>query len=116
METLIGAALIAVGIVVAAVVYEESRFRADTRSPAGAVGLMQLLPDTARGIAQRTGGGGFRVRDLRDPDINVRYGCWYLRHLLDAWCRTERIRRSTGPAHESLRRRRAAARSRATRP
>ena len=66
---------------VAAVVYEESRFRPETRSDAGAVGLMQLLPDTARGIAERTGGHGFRESDLLSPDINVRYGCWYLRHL-----------------------------------
>jgi soluble lytic murein transglycosylase len=43
---------------------------------------MQLLPGTAEGIAQRTGGGRFVVSDLRDPEINVRYGAWYLEHLL----------------------------------
>lgn len=66
----------------AAVIYQESRFRADARSSSGAVGLMQLLPDTARGIAIRTGGTAFRTEDLYDPELNVRYGCWYLRHLL----------------------------------
>lgn len=67
---------------VAAVVYEESRFRPDTRSSAGAVGLMQLLPSTAKGIAIRTGGGHFHpLTDLLNPDLNLRYGCWYLRHL-----------------------------------
>ena len=66
---------------VAAVIYEESRFHAETRSAAGAVGLMQLLPATAQGIAERTGGSRFQQSDLLDPDINVRYGCWYLRHL-----------------------------------
>ena len=65
----------------AAVVYVESRFDPDARSAAGAVGLMQLLPETAKGIALRTGGGGFVVADLRDPEINVRYGSWYLDHL-----------------------------------
>src|SRR3954447_5576233 len=65
----------------AAVIYTESKFDANTVSPAGAVGLMQLLPGTAEGIAQRTGGQGFVVSDLRDPEINVRYGAWYLRHL-----------------------------------
>ncbi len=70
---------------VAAVIYEESRFRADTRSDAGAVGLMQLLPATARGIAERTGGSRYRESDLLDPDINVRYGCWYLRHLREKY-------------------------------
>jgi soluble lytic murein transglycosylase len=69
----------------AAVIYTESRFDADARSEAGAVGLMQLLPDTARGIAVRTGGDGFVESDLLDPEINVRYGSWYLRHLLDRY-------------------------------
>jgi soluble lytic murein transglycosylase len=67
---------------VAAVIYEESRFRADTRSSAGAIGLMQLLPSTARGIAVHTGGHRFRIpQDLYVPDLNIRYGCWYLAHL-----------------------------------
>jgi soluble lytic murein transglycosylase len=66
----------------AAVVYTESRFDADARSSAGAIGLMQLLPDTARGIAVRTGGDRFVVSDLLDPEINVRYGSWYLRNLI----------------------------------
>jgi soluble lytic murein transglycosylase len=65
----------------AAVIYAESRFDADVESSAGAVGLMQLLPETARGIALRTGGAKFVVSDLRDPEINVRYGSWYLNHL-----------------------------------
>ncbi len=69
----------------AAVIYEESRFRADARSRSGAIGLMQLLPSTAEGIAARTGGSRFRVEDLLDPEINVRYGSWYLRHLLDKY-------------------------------
>ena len=42
---------------------------------------MQLLPETAQGIADRTGGAHYTEADLADPDINVRYGCWYLRHL-----------------------------------
>lgn len=66
----------------AAVVYTESRFRPDARSSAGAVGLMQLLPTTAQGIATRTGGKRFVESDLLDPEINVRYGSWYLRSLV----------------------------------
>ena len=69
----------------AAVIYAESKFDASARSSAGAVGLMQLLPDTARGIATRTGGDRFVVSDLLDPEINVRYGSWYLRNLLDRY-------------------------------
>jgi soluble lytic murein transglycosylase len=70
---------------VAAVIYQESKFEPEARSAAGAVGLMQLRPDTARGIALRTGGSKFRVDDLTNPEINVRYGSWYLRHLLDKY-------------------------------
>ncbi len=66
----------------AAVIYQESKFDPEARSSSGAVGLMQLLPDTAKGIALHTGGSRFRVEDLYDPEINVRYGAWYLRHLL----------------------------------
>ena len=69
----------------AAVIYQESKFDANARSDRGAVGLMQLLPETAKGIALRTGGSRFRVADLLDPEINVRYGAWYLRHLLDKY-------------------------------
>jgi soluble lytic murein transglycosylase len=66
----------------AAVIYRESKFDPDARSPSGAVGLMQLLPDTAQGIATHTGGNEFVVSDLVDPEINVRYGSFYLRRLL----------------------------------
>jgi soluble lytic murein transglycosylase len=70
---------------VAAVIYQESKFDADAVSASGAVGLMQLLPATAQGIADRTGGSGWRERDLVNPELNVRYGSWYLRHLLDKY-------------------------------
>ncbi len=69
----------------AAEIYTESKFDAGARSSAGAVGLMQLLPGTAKGIAERTGGDRFVVSDLLDPELNVRYGSWYLRNLLDRY-------------------------------
>jgi soluble lytic murein transglycosylase len=69
----------------AAVIYQESKFRADAKSSSGAIGLMQLRPQTAEGIAIRTGGTNFQVSDLYNPEINVRYGSWYLRHLLDRY-------------------------------
>ena len=69
----------------AAVIYQESKFDADAVSNSGAVGLMQLLPATAQGIADRTGGSGWHERDLLDPELNIRYGSWYLRHLLDKY-------------------------------
>lgn len=69
----------------AAVIETESKFDPTARSSAGAIGLMQLTPDTAKGIAQYTGGSRFRVSDLTNPDINMRYGAWYLGHLLDRY-------------------------------
>ena len=70
---------------VAAVIYQESKFHADAQSESGAIGLMQLQPETAKGIAIRTGGSRFQTSDLYVPEINVRYGSWYLRHLLDKY-------------------------------
>ena len=69
----------------AAVIYQESKFKANARSKSGAIGLMQLLPDTARGIAVHTGGTRFVVADLYNPEINVRYGAWYLHHLMQKY-------------------------------
>jgi soluble lytic murein transglycosylase len=69
----------------AAVIEQESKFNTDAKSSTGAIGLMQLQPSTAKGIAVRTGGSKFVVSDLYNPEINVRYGAWYLRHLLDKY-------------------------------
>jgi len=69
---------------VAAVIYTESHF-IDQTSHAGARGLMQITPATAHAIAQRTGGMAFTEADLATPQVNVSYGTWYLRHLLDLY-------------------------------
>jgi soluble lytic murein transglycosylase len=65
----------------AAVIYTESRFR-DQTSEAGARGLMQITPDTADTIEKISGGETFVFEDLADPDLNIRYGSFYLRYLL----------------------------------
>ena len=67
---------------IAAVIYSESRFR-DQTSHAGARGLMQITPSTAKLIEQLSGGQTFNFDDLSNPDINIRYGTFYLRYLLD---------------------------------
>ena len=69
----------------AAVIYQESKFDAHAKSESGAIGLMQLLPSTAQGIALHTGGTRFRTEDLWNPEINVRYGAFYLRRLLNKY-------------------------------
>jgi soluble lytic murein transglycosylase len=65
----------------AAVIYQESKFNARAESRSGAIGLMQLTPATAHGIALRTGGSQFETADLLNPEINIRYGSWYLANL-----------------------------------
>jgi soluble lytic murein transglycosylase len=67
---------------IAAVIYEESRFR-DQTSHAGARGLMQITPDTAAFIAKHSGGYRFEQTDLATPQINIAYGSYFLRYLLD---------------------------------
>jgi soluble lytic murein transglycosylase len=69
---------------VAAVIYQESKFRPRT-SPAGAEGLMQILPSTAKFIAGRTGGTAFVPSDLGTPQVNIAYGSYYLRYLLNRY-------------------------------
>jgi soluble lytic murein transglycosylase len=66
---------------VAAVIYTESKFR-DQTSHAGARGLMQITPATARYIAHLSGGTAFEQGDLSTPQINISYGVYYLRYLL----------------------------------
>jgi soluble lytic murein transglycosylase len=69
---------------IAAVIYAESKF--DPRpSSAGAEGLMQLMPQTAEFLARRSGGTRFTPADLGTPQINIEYGSYYLRYLLDQY-------------------------------
>jgi soluble lytic murein transglycosylase len=75
---------------VAAVIYQESKFE-DRTSHAGAKGLMQILPSTAHYIARKSGGTQFVAGDLATPQINISYGSWYLRYLLDKYDGNERL-------------------------
>jgi soluble lytic murein transglycosylase len=69
---------------IAAVIYAESKF-SPRQSQAGAEGLMQLLPSTAEFLAKRTGGTAFVPADLATPQVNIAYGSYYLRYLLDRY-------------------------------
>jgi soluble lytic murein transglycosylase len=69
---------------IAAVIYSESRFR-DQTSTAGARGLMQITPAAANEIERLSGGTTFKLADLSDPEINIRYGTFLLRELLDRY-------------------------------
>jgi soluble lytic murein transglycosylase len=69
---------------IAGVIFAESHFR-DQTSHAGAEGLMQLMPETADYIAEKSGGTAFVRGDLATPQVNIAYGSWYLRYLLDKY-------------------------------
>ncbi len=69
---------------VAAVIYAETRFN-PRASPAGALGLMQIEPATAKFLAHKSGGTAFTVADLGTPQVNIAYGSYYLRYLLNLY-------------------------------
>jgi len=69
---------------IAAVIYAETKFDART-SPTGAEGLMQIEPQTAEFLAHRSGATTFRIADLGTPAVNIAYGSYYLRYLLDEY-------------------------------
>ncbi|MEZ5584328.1 MAG: transglycosylase SLT domain-containing protein [Candidatus Competibacteraceae bacterium] len=66
-----------------AMMRQESLFRADARSPAGALGLMQVMPATGRQIAEQLRLGEFNQANLLVADTNIRFGIHYLRRTLD---------------------------------
>ena len=70
---------------VAAVINTESGFTPDSRSAAGAVGLMQVLPDTARFIARQPDRPSPSPERLAEPEVNIAYGSRYLRYLIDRY-------------------------------
>ena len=63
-------------------IYAETKFE-PRPSVAGAQGLMQILPATAYYLAHLSGGTRFTAADLATPSVNVAYGSYYLRYLLD---------------------------------
>ncbi len=69
---------------IAAVIYSESKF-SDQESSAGARGLMQITPEAAQFIEKQSGGTTFKLDDLSDPEINIRYGTFLLKELLDRY-------------------------------
>ncbi len=70
---------------VAAVINTESGFDPKAVSRVGAVGLMQIMPETGEWIAGKLGKDGFTMQDLYDPGTNIRFGCWYLGFLKDTF-------------------------------
>lgn len=76
---------------VAAVINAESKWDTGVVSRAGAVGLMQVLPDTARELARsgRVDSAAFPATKLSDPAVNIEYGTAYLRYLVERYHEVE---------------------------
>lgn len=66
---------------ISAVIYEESRFNPYSNSHKGAIGLMQLMPDTAEYISRKLKDQSFNPYKIADIDQNIRYGTYYLKYL-----------------------------------
>jgi len=70
---------------VAAIIWGESHFNEKAISSAGALGLMQLMPDTAKGIAKKFNDSNFYNEKLFEPETNIRYGVWYLTYYINKY-------------------------------
>jgi soluble lytic murein transglycosylase len=66
---------------VCAIIYVESKFEPSSKSRVGAVGLMQIMPETGQWAATKRG-NSYTVDDLDNPSVNIDTGCWYFRYLL----------------------------------
>lgn len=67
----------------AAVIHCESSNDKDAVSPVGAMGLMQIMPDTGGWIAEKLDMDNFTQKQLFDPKTNIRFGCWYIAYLTE---------------------------------
>ena len=68
---------------VAGLIRQESEFDAGAKSRAGALGLMQIMPATGRGLAQQLGIGGISNRQLYNPDLSLRLGTFHFKKVLE---------------------------------
>lgn len=66
---------------IAAIIRVETNYDPDKRSKKGAVGLMQLMPDTAQWIVEQAGYAKETSSKLHRPDVNIEIGAWYLNSL-----------------------------------
>lgn len=69
-------------LLLAAVVKVESNYNPNATSNKGAMGLMQIMPDTGAWVAQQLAMSNWRKEQLYNPDLNIHMGAWYLSHLL----------------------------------
>ncbi|ANE48361.1 lytic transglycosylase [Paenibacillus swuensis] len=69
---------------IAAIIRVESNYKTDTKSSKGAVGIMQIMPDTANWIIQKADYSKYTIHELDNrADVNIEVGAWYIRSLYD---------------------------------
>lgn len=74
-----------------AVILTESGFMQEAESVVGAVGLMQIMPDTAKFIAGELRYVDFSLEDLKNPQLNIEFGCYYLAYLFNKFDSLEEV-------------------------
>ncbi len=68
-----------------AIIRAESKYQTTAESPVGARGLMQIMPETAEWIAQQNNIEDFKLEELHDPEINIKFGSWYIANLMQEY-------------------------------
>lgn len=66
---------------IAGVIRAESKFNTQAVSPKGAMGLMQMMPETAKWVAEQMENKNFNTEHLESPEVNIAMGTWYLASL-----------------------------------
>lgn len=89
-------------VFVSAIIFEESKFNEKAKSSAGAIGLMQIMPETAGWIAKNLSTNDFKINNLYVPENNVKYGCWYLRFLFDKYGREDLVLAAYNGGHQNV--------------
>lgn len=89
-------------VLVSSIIYEESKFKADAKSKAGAIGLMQLMPSTAQWAAKKMGYGRMTEERLFDAKINIKIGIWYLNYLFEKYQREDLVIAAYNSGHQNV--------------
>lgn len=74
---------------ISAVIMAESKFNVNSKSDRGAVGLMQIMPETSKWIAKEMEDFSYKEEKMLDPELNIKYGTWYLRELQEEFHNNE---------------------------
>jgi len=76
---------------ISAIVFVESRFNPKAQSSKGALGLMQVMPQTGKWVAEKIALPDFTDHNLLNPNLNIDIGIWYFRYLIDHFNQNEAL-------------------------